>query len=314
MNSIRSELNALIVGVARSRDTAPVGLFLIFGTILFAVAGAASAELLAFWFPSSSWLFRILAVIWIGTRMRALGNMMHECSHGIFADTSKGNARLGHLLAALDLASFSDYSHQHATHHAHLGDPERDLDFRSRFFLLSRNQSTYSMLLILLMSVFLVPLWLIMFRPVLWARCAPLWSNCLRLALLIGVAIAAFYPETQFITLLYVIVPYLTTYQWMRIFSDACDHLFLTQAIDPFERSRNHLFKNQFLNFLFFPRHDAYHLLHHLFPALPTHLYPSAHAKLLQHPWYHSRPHELQIFGKNKPIEDQHSYAQGQSR
>lgn len=314
MNSIRSELNALIVGVARSRDTAPVGLFLIFGTILFAFVGAASAELFAIWLPSATWLFRSLAVIWIGIRMRALGNMMHECSHGIFADSSKGNEKLGHLLAALDLASFSDYSHQHASHHAHLGDPERDLDFRSRFFLLGRNQSAKAILLTFFISVLLVPLWFIMLRPVLWARCAPLWSNFIRIVLLTGVVLAAIHPETQLLTLLYVIVPYLTTYQWMRIFSDACDHLFLTQEIESYERSRNHLFKHQFLNVLLFPRHDAYHLLHHLFPALPTRLYPNAHAQLLQHPWYRSRQHELRIFRKNKSIEEHHSFAQGQSR
>ncbi|NBX17762.1 MAG: fatty acid desaturase [Proteobacteria bacterium] len=314
MNSIRSEMNALIVGLVRSRESAPAGLFLILSTIIFAACGAAAAEYLSLLFPAISAVFRCAAVLWIGTRMRALGNMMHECSHGIFVCPPAANTALGHLLAALDLSSFAEYSKQHSSHHAHLGDPDKDLDYRSRFFLLKKRKSVTSVLTVIILSAALVPLWLKILRPVLLDRHAPLWSNLLRFVFWGAAAFACFNPQISFFAIIYVIVPYLTTYQWMKLFSDACDHLFLTEEMHTNDRSRNHLFKLPVLNLIFFPRNDGYHLLHHLFPSLPTHNYPETHSRLLQNRWYASRVHHFEFSVRRKNSGCSETAVHGQSR
>jgi fatty acid desaturase len=314
LNSIRSDLNALIVGLDRSRESTPAGLFLIFGTVFSAGCGAILAEALSYFFPNLNLIFRAAAVLWIGTRMRALGNMMHECSHGIFVQSPAANLSLGHLLAALDLSSFTEYSAQHNSHHAHLGDPDRDLDFRSRLFLLAKKKSFSSILNILLMSVLLVPLWLRILRPVFWARHAPVWSHFVRLGLLFASVLACIHSNSRSITLLYVVVPYLTAYQWMKLFSDACDHLFITGSTDPNDRSRNHLFRSTFLNKLLFPRNDGFHLVHHLFPTLPTRCYPETHLRLMKNPWYCARTHYLHVFKTKDRACTSKPAVQGQSR
>ncbi|MEN9809220.1 MAG: hypothetical protein RLZZ488_787 [Pseudomonadota bacterium] len=315
MNSIRSELNALIVGEYRSRDSTPAGLFSITATLFSACAGAIAAEILAILWPDLALLARLAAIIWTGTRMRSLGNMMHECSHGIFVRSPSANTHFGHLLSAFDLSSFSDYARQHTTHHAYLGDPERDLDLRSRAILFARRKTFFSLLTLGLYALVLVPLWISMLRPVFWAAKAPRWSNVLRIALLALTALGLLLPQSQFFTLIHVVLPYMTVYQWMRFFSDACDHVFLTCESDPLERSRNHLFRPDFLNRIFFPRQDAYHLLHHLFPSLPTCAYPAVHRQLLLHPWYKSRSHAL--IGKESRedgIPRDSEFVHGQSR
>lgn len=295
MNSIRSELNALIVGEYGSRDSTPAGLFSVLMSLLSVIAGVFVAEIFAVVLPDSTLLVRLAAVLWTGTRMRAIGNMMHECSHGIFVRDPAANTRLGHLLAAFDLSSFSDYARQHTTHHAYLGDPEKDLDLQSRAILVARKKSFFSVITLGIYALALVPLWLSMLRPVCWARKAPWWSNFLRIALLTLTGLALLLPQTRLLAFIHLVLPYLTIYQWMRFFSDACDHVFLTSESNPLQRSRNHLFRHSLINRIFFPRHDAYHLIHHLFPSLPTCAYPAVHKKLMAHPWYKARGHF--IFG-----------------
>jgi fatty acid desaturase len=303
LNSIRSELSELIVGVFRSRDSIPAGLFCIFRTLFFAAVGAGAAEFLTSIFPDFSWTFRSVAIFWIGTRMRALGNMMHECSHGTFVGNASANSHFGHLLAALDLSSFSDYARQHTTHHAYLGDPERDLDLRDRFFLLNRGRKWGSVASLFLLALSTVPVWILMLRPVFWASKAPRWSNYTRVFVLCSVALGLFYSTTRLTIFTYVLLPYLTTYQWMRLLSDACDHIFLTTHKEMLERSRNHLFKADWMNRLLFPRHDGYHLLHHLFPSLPTRVFPVAHRQLMAHPWYRERNHFVKFAVMNSSKE-----------
>lgn len=280
-----------------------------------AISGVVLAESLATMFPASATIFRCMAVFWIGTRMRSLGNMMHECSHGTFVGNAAANSWFGHLLAVLDFSSFSDYSRQHTSHHAYLGDPERDQDFRERFFLLNRKKKSSAFLVLVFFSITIIPLWILMLRPIFWAKRAPRWSNLMRVAILILITLGLLFSASRFLTLTYVLIPYLTTYQWMRLFSDACDHIFLTNRSEVLERSRNHLFKTEWINLLLFPRNDGFHLLHHLFPSMPTRFFPAAHSQLMIHPWYRNRSHFLMdgignSHGTSKSVELSH----GQSK
>jgi fatty acid desaturase len=61
----------------------------------------------------------------------------------------------------------------------------------------------------------------------------------------------------------------------MKIFSDILDHAFSD------EKTQNHFFKIKILNLIFFPRNDAYHLVHHLFPRAPVCEFKKIHEQLL---------------------------------
>ncbi|MEO1468099.1 MAG: fatty acid desaturase, partial [Pseudomonadota bacterium] len=66
----------------------------------------------------------------IGTRLRGLNNIVHECSHLSFCADRAENWWLGRLTASFLLKSFAAYRLEHMSHHAHLGDYERDEDFK----------------------------------------------------------------------------------------------------------------------------------------------------------------------------------------
>lgn len=313
MNSIRSELASLIAPDDRSRNCFSAGLFQIFCAILSSFCAALAAELITESAPVAGHLAQFAALFFIGTRWRALGNVIHECSHGIFVEKAADNAKIGHVLACFEFSDFQEYCKQHPTHHANLGDPEFDLDFRERLcFLADQKPSVRRVMSTILTALMILPLWLKQTRLVFWSKNSPSWSNTLRMVLLLLILASVFHTQTMRYTLLYVLVPYFTTYQWMKLFSDCADHIFLYGNENEVDRSRNHIFRIDWLNRLIFPRNDAYHLLHHLFPALPTEHYRKVHQKFLKNPWYARKQHNLQFhFGNSGHFEIQ---TQGQSK
>lgn len=294
MNSIRSELTSLITLEDRSRNHLSVGLFQIFCTVFFAICAALAAELISKSVPAAAPAVQVAALFFIGTRWRALGNIIHECSHGIFVKKASDNVKIGHLLASIELSDFDEYCQQHTTHHAHLGDPEFDLDFRERFcFLADRTPSVRKVMTTVLFALTLVPLWMRQMRLVFWSKKSPWWSNGIRVCAVLLILGGLFHSHTTYHTLVYILAPYFTTYQWMRLFSDCADHIFLYGHENEIDRSRNHIFRSDLLNRLVFPRNDAYHLLHHLFPTLPTQHYRKMHQKFLENSWYGRKQHTL---------------------
>jgi fatty acid desaturase len=89
---------------------------------------------------------------------------------------------------------------------------------------------------------------------------------------------------------LYYLLPYATTYQIFRYWSDAADHAGVNQSEDELHRSRNHVFWGP-VNWLLFPRSDQYHLVHHLFPVLPTRHLRRVHDMLMTEPAYAEMNH-----------------------
>ena len=73
----------------------------------------------------------IALAVFIGTRLRGLNNIVHECSHASFAEDRADNTLIGSFCASVNLGCFKDYKEEHLTHHAHIGDYEHDLDLQS---------------------------------------------------------------------------------------------------------------------------------------------------------------------------------------
>ncbi len=286
---LRRDFRAAVAALS-SRPGPSTAIAAIIAHVAVAVAAAAIAERLRT-ASSAAWL-AALPACWflIGSRFRALGNMMHECAHRILVRGRRGNAVLGHLLSFFDFTDFVDYANEHLSHHRHLGDPERDLDFAARRSLFDRLGPLGLRHFMLPLTLFHVPRYV---RPVLWTRRDTRRVAGARLAFLaalVGLGVAIGGREI----VLYYFIPYLTTYQIFRFWSDAADHAGLMTGATEFDRARNHAFRFAPLNWLLFPRHDQYHLVHHLFPGVATRHLPRLHAQLLTAPGYAARAHAFE--------------------
>jgi fatty acid desaturase len=79
-----------------------------------------------------SWWFYPVALLVIGSRMRALATVLHESAHGVLASSKRLNTALGSVLSGyLIFQLYFPYRKSHVnTHHPMLGDPTRDPDLR----------------------------------------------------------------------------------------------------------------------------------------------------------------------------------------
>ncbi|HEX5744900.1 MAG TPA: fatty acid desaturase [Archangium sp.] len=231
-----------------------------------------------------------LVAFFIATRFRALGNMLHEACHGMFVRGKRANRVFGHVLAIIDLTALEPYTREHFTHHQHLGDPVKDLDFvpRRKFGFAEPTEHFARRHLLKPLLLGHLPSFV---RPVLWSRTDP-WPVTLgRWAFLAGLLALAQWGIGWKNFLLFYGLPYFVAYQVIRYWSDAVDHAGIIGEADEFHRSRNHIFRWGLLNRVLFPRNDQYHLTHHLFPAVPTTAQGRVHALLLSDPEYADRPH-----------------------
>lgn len=230
----------------------------------------------------SYWLTAAV-VFFIGSLMRAFGNVIHECAHDSFSSSRTFNYWLGTVLCICEFSSFTRYRREHLSHHLHLGDLEKDLDLKSRFQFFS--QSPLKQFLLPFTFVHLK----IYLKPIFWNQSEKKSLKVLRITYLALLIVTFYFFPTELS--LYFILPYISTYQIFRFWSDAADHAGINQREEEFYRARNHVLP--ILGWIFFPRHDEYHLVHHLFPKLPTQALKRGHHILLGDNHYACRLHTL---------------------
>ncbi|PTL79273.1 fatty acid desaturase [Vitiosangium sp. GDMCC 1.1324] len=254
------------------------------------VGAALGAHALLETWPGAGWVLYPLVAFFIATRFRALGNMLHEACHGMFVKGKRANRVFGHALAIIDLTALEPYTREHFTHHQHLGDPERDLDFmpRRKFGFAESTEHFARRHLLRPLTLVHLPSFV---RPVLFSRTDPWPVTLSRWAFYAGLLTLAQWGVGWKAFGLFYLLPYFVAYQVIRYWSDAVDHAGIIGSADEFHRSRNHIFKWGLLNRVLFPRNDQYHLTHHLFPAVPTTTQGRVHALLLKDPEYADRPH-----------------------
>lgn len=236
----------------------------------------------------SVWTVAAMAAtaLFIGTRLRGINNIVHECSHATFAEERSDNVAIGRFCTAILMKCFRKYRDDHLSHHAHNGDYEHDAEFGLiEKFGLHDPISPRTVL-----RHVIVPL---------TGRHLPLYTGITLsaedgrayqvLKLLLLAAMAVFLLLNPLAALVFVILPLFYIYPTLNFWTDCLDHAGLVGAKDEIEASRNVLAPT-LVRLLFFPRNDSYHLVHHLFPQIPARHLHLAHQELSRDPSYSRLP------------------------
>lgn len=224
-------------------------------------------------------------VLFIGTRLRGLNNIVHECTHYTFATKRPDNLFFGRLCAALILSSFHHYRADHMSHHAHVGDYEKDEDLKAiRRFRLEAPLTTATVLrhLVTPLTGLHLPYYL---KVDLSAE-----DGSVFLTLKIGLIVAALgtLALDPIASLVLVWAPFVLAFSAINYWTDCIDHGGLVGEHDELQASRN-MIVPQPLRAILFPRNDCFHLVHHLFPQVPARHLDTCHEMLLAHPAYRAR-------------------------
>lgn len=235
----------------------------------------------------------LLSVLMIGSRQRALMNLLHQASHGKLFRWRPLNDWLGKLLAGFPLlTSLSAYTCAHCRHHGSLWDPQTDpktARYRQLGLIAPLADGERSFWLRHLVR----PL-LLMHAPfnilsaLSWrgerrsesAQRLAFWVTLVTVLLLTGLL--------EEFALLW-LVPFGTSFQVIRYLAEMAEHAGL-RSDDIWMGTRNWR-GGLVARHLLAPHSDYYHLTHHICPAIPHHRLAEADRILMKVPSYAAGHH-----------------------
>lgn len=262
------------------------------------IAGAIAASII-----TGIWPVYILALVIIGSRMRALMNLVHQCSHAQLFLNRNTNNWIGRLLVAWPLGiSISAYRTSHNDHHNLLWDSHGDPKI-SRYKRLGLFPKSPPMKAFIAKYIFFPRFVIHTPRNVVetiistsesrterFGRAA-FWLAGLVLIMSLGMGKDL---------ILYWLVPYVTTFQFIRFWSETAEHVGLDGS-SPWTATRNWT-SNILVRWLFAPRSDHWHLTHHLYPRVPHYRLSEAHRILMHIPDYADNAHICDgLFFRRRP-------------
>lgn len=219
-----------------------------------------------------------VALLVIGNRQRALGNILHDAGHRNLSRHRRLNESIAILwLAPLLFADIRHYRDQHARHHRHLGDRQRDPDYLVCPQRWPRHwwQSYASQLVSA--AAWRGSLVGHLGDPALGWQ-ARGWIVAWWMAALV-VMVSAVGAESTLIAGALWMGARATSFHAITMFREMCDH----HGREPggvFSFTRDMVTKGPW-RWLIHPRNNGYHLTHHLWPAVPYYRLPQAHRVLV---------------------------------
>lgn len=277
---------------------APLALIMDYAVIIFAVL-----------LSEYSYWFLPLTLLLIDSRQRALATILHEASHSALTENKHFGKILGTYFSGyLIFQSWDSYCLSHVkNHHPKIGtdsDPDYQYYKEAGVFDSYGKREFF---------------WKFLISPVL---CLKLFSNIKYLIVnrlisdiskkelfKILITHSVFFATGSFLVgwkfyLLYWLLPYLTVFQTITWFIELAEHYpMIAYAESNIEISRNRF--SHFIEHFFTGMHgENYHLLHHLFPAIPFWNLKKAHHILMQDEEYRSVNEKfggIFISGNNNP-------------
>jgi fatty acid desaturase len=227
----------------------------------------------------------VIALLLIGSRQRALANLFHEASHLKLFRSRVLNNWICYLLISFPMAaSLSSYLPAHRRHHSRLwadADPEL-----AKYEALGLKGPEPSLTRALVRHA-LRPLLLVHVPASVGASIRDLRHEVApeRTVRIVGtiaaVGLASYSPHFRTLLAYYWVIPYLTSYQVIRYWAEVAEHGGMKSS-NALHGTRN--WTSGPLTRWLIGSHsdDLYHLVHHLYPAIPHHRLARAHRVLFR--------------------------------
>jgi fatty acid desaturase len=256
-------------------------LFSILFDWLVIIASAYGAILL------SNWWSYLIAITIIGSRMRAFDNLMHEASHVLLFKNKIMNKWITCFFVAFPVfTSFTAYCNSHHAHHRHLWNIDKDPDTQ-RYSLIGLDKPQKSIKTFIFKHI-IKPLTLTHVPKYIYgtlkvnvmSKEEPLSEKVAKPIFWCIIITCSIIFNFWLHIILFWFVPLLTTFQVIRYWAEMAEHSGLKNDHELYA-SRN-TFGNPIQIFLLHPHHDNYHLVHHLFPAVPHYNLKKVHLILME--------------------------------
>ncbi|WP_055136283.1 guanitoxin biosynthesis L-arginine gamma (S) hydroxylase [Pseudomonas corrugata] len=239
-----------------------------------------------------------LALLFIGSRQRALASLLHEAAHMTLARSKMLNKWVGEYLLAYPIfQNFEAYRRSHVQmHHHHLGDQDKDPDHR--FYIESGLYEAQDRLDFLSRHLFRSVTLVNTYKYFLYLvknRAGDILANPLQGVKLLAVHGVILLLLSYFVGpwgyVLFWLIPYFTAFQVIGWFSEISEHFGMFGVY----KEEVNLTRNRFPTLperLFIGMHgDNYHLTHHLFAGVPFWNLKQAHRILMDDESYAAANH-----------------------
>lgn len=235
----------------------------------------------------------LVGIVLIGSRLHAIGILLHECVHYRAFRSHKLNMFVAELLGSLILTSAEGYREHHLAHHRHLNtleDPDWVRKMGQRGFDYPKNNlGVVRSLLFQLSGLGMVRLFLDI-RTSTQSKRVSRRNRLLRLCGYIAVLALCGATGTLGKLALYWLVPMLTTFPMLFYVRSVAEHHGNLAYDHAYTNSRTTI-ACAWERFLFLPHHVGCHLEHHLYPHVPFYRLPDLHRLLMQRTDFSERAH-----------------------